>query len=253
MDIAGKTAVVTGSATGIGRTSAVAIATKGAAKVVLIDVDPAALQEAANLVRAAGAEAVERVFDLSDSAAMPGLFDELEAAGGFDILHNNAGIMSGPPNFPDTPPHRIPLLVAINFTAVMLGTRLAVDILKKRGGGTIINTSSQAALRYGRQEVGGYSDMLEDAPYAASKAGVLMFTQHCRRLKEMFNIRVNAVLPGLTDTPILSKSGENEPADWVKPLITRLPPLTPEKIAEAVITLIEDESLAGEYIHVANT
>jgi NAD(P)-dependent dehydrogenase (short-subunit alcohol dehydrogenase family) len=252
MEIEGKSAVVTGAATGIGRASAVAIATRGARQVFLIDIDAEHLAETTELVKAAGAEPVVKRFDLSDSAGMARLFAEIEAQGGLDILHNNAGIMSGPPAFPETPLHRIPLLISINLTAVVLGTRLAIEIMRKRGGGAIVNTSSQGALRYGRNQVAGRSELIEDAPYAASKAGVQMFTQTCLPLHAMYNIRVNSICPGIVDTPILASTGGATPADWVRPMIARVKPLTPERIAEAVITLIQDESRAGDYIHIEN-
>jgi len=252
MEVEGKSAAVTGAATGIGRASAIAIAARGARQVFLIDVDAERLAETADLVKAAGAEPIVKRFDLSDSTGMSGLFAEIEAQGGLDILHNNAGIMSGPPAFPDTPLHRIPLLISINLTAVILGTRLAIEILRRRGGGTIVNTASQGALRYGRSQVAGRSELLEDAPYAASKAGVQMFTQSCFPLHAMYNIRVNAICPGVVDTPILASTGGASPADWVQPMIARVRPLTPERVAEAVIALIQDESRAGDYIHIEN-
>ncbi len=253
MNIAGKTAVVTGSATGIGRASAIALATRGAGHVVLVDIDAGQLAQTAKLVAAAGAQVSPMICDLSAPQQIEALFAQLGDDGGFDILHNNAGIMSGPPAFPATPTNRIPLVVGINLTATILCTRLAVDILGPRGGGVIVNTSSQGALRYGKQEINGRKDLYEDATYAATKAGVQMFTQSCAQLQQHHGIRVVAICPGLVETPILTSTGGNAPADWVQSLMSRVTPLTPEAIANAVIRLIEDETVAGgDYVHVQN-
>ena len=253
MEISGKTALVTGCATGIGQAGALALARKGACRVFLVDIDAAGLEGTAQKVADTGSEAIAKRVDLADPAAVMALFREVEAEGGIDILFNNAGIMSGPPAFPATPPERIPLLIAVNLTAVILCSRLAIDLFSRRGGGVIVNTSSQGALRYGRSEVAGRRELVEDAPYAASKAGVQMFTQTCAPLRESHNIRVNAVCPGVVDTPILASTGGDRPAAWLEPQLARTRKLAPEDVADAVVALIEDDSRAGEYIHVANT
>ena len=252
MEIGGKIALVTGAATGIGRATAIALARKGARRVILADIAASAMAETAGGVRAAGAEAVERRVDLSRMEEVHALFEFAAASGGLDILVSNAGIMSGPPAFPDTPAARIPLLFAVNLVALVLGARLAMDIMRARGGGAIVNMSSQGALRYGRQSVAGRSELVEDAPYAASKAGIQMFTQSCAPLRESCNIRVNAVCPGVVETPILASTGRGAPADWLKPQLARTRALAPSDIAAAVIAMIEDESKAGDYIHVPN-
>jgi 3-oxoacyl-[acyl-carrier protein] reductase len=242
MDIKGRSALITGAAAGIGRATAISLARKGAAKIILADIDETGLRETAALVKDAGSTSIVRRVDVTDTAALERLFDEAEREGGLDIVFNNAGILSGPPAFPDTPLARIELLIAINFTAVVTGTWLAIRHMKRRGGGVIINTSS----------TGGLNPYLADAPYAATKAGVLMLSRSCGPLREMNNIRVNAVCPGVTNTPILAKTGGDRVAEWLEPLLKQIKVLEPEDIAAAVCGLIEDDSKSGEYVVVQN-
>jgi 3-oxoacyl-[acyl-carrier protein] reductase len=242
MDIKGRNALVTGAAAGIGRAAAVAFAKKGAARIILADLEPHGLAETAAQVEKLGAKAIICKIDVTDRAAQEAMFAEAERAGGLDIVFNNAGILSGPPPFPETPIERIELLIAINFTAVIVGTWLAIRHMKKRGGGVIINTSS----------TGGLNPYLADAPYAATKAGVLMFSRSCGPLGEMANIRVNAVCPGVTNTPILAKTGGDKVADWLEPLLKQIKVLEPEEIASVVVGLVEDDSKSGEFVVVQN-
>jgi NAD(P)-dependent dehydrogenase (short-subunit alcohol dehydrogenase family) len=243
LNISGRVALISGAAAGIGRATAVALATKGASRIVLVDIDGGGLEETARLVGAAGAKAVTRVTDVTDGAALQALFDEAFAEGPVDIVFNNAGILSGPPAFPDTPLARIRLVVAINFTAVIEATWHAIRLMKAAGrGGVIINTSS----------TGGLNPYLSDAPYAATKAGVLMYSRSCGPLKDSDGIRVNAVCPGVTNTPILAKTGGDRVAEWLEPLLAQIQILEPEDIAREVIGLIENDEASGEYVVVQN-
>ena len=243
MNISGRAALISGAAAGIGRATAVALARKGAQRIVLVDVDGAGLEETARLVAAEGAKGEVQVVDLTDGAALERLFDQAFAAGPIDIVFNNAGILSGPPAFPDTPLARIRQVVAINFTAVIEATWHAIRLMKAAGkGGVIVNTSS----------TGGLSPYLSDAPYAATKAGVLMYSRSCGPLKDSDGIRVNAVCPGVTNTPILAKTGGDKVADWLEPLLAQIEILQPEDIAAAVLGLIENDEASGEYVVVEN-
>jgi NAD(P)-dependent dehydrogenase (short-subunit alcohol dehydrogenase family) len=242
LNISGRAALISGAAAGIGRATAVALAQKGASRIVLVDIDHAGLVETARQVTQAGAET--SMVDVTDGDALQSLFDDAFAKGALDIVFNNAGILSGPPAFPDTPLARIRQVVAINFTAVIEATWHAIRLMRAAGhGGVIINTSS----------TGGLTPYPSDAPYAATKAGVLMYSRSCGPLKETDGIRVNAVCPGVTNTPILAKTGGDKVADWLVPLLDQIHILEPEDIARAVTDLIENDEASGEFVVVGNT
>lgn len=232
MDINGKRAIVTGSAGGIGRATAVMLATRGAAEVALVDVKETALAETARLVEAAGASASLHALDLSDIAATEAWF---RAHGDVDIVHNNAGVVSGLPQFPDVDAARIRWIVDVNVTSLIAATQIAVQAMRQRGGGVIVNTVSTVALGTG----------FHDALYATTKAAVMMFTRCCAFLKEECNVRVAGMLPGLVDTPILDTTGAGGKSEWMKTVLANNEACVPEDIAEGVMALIEDDSLAG--------
>ena len=233
MNIKGKTAIVTGSAAGIGRASAIRLAECGAAKVLIVDIDEAGMAETARLVQRPGVIAEFHRVDLSD-------IDELERWLGsrqdYDILYNNAGVVSGAPQFPDASVAKLRFIVDLNLTAVIVATQIAVQSMQARGGGVVVNTVSTVALGKG----------FSDALYASTKSGVMMFTRCCASLKDSANVRVTAVLPGLTNTPILKKTGaDGEYAPWMAPILAGNAMCAPEDIADAVVDLIEVDGLAG--------
>lgn len=237
MDPRGKVAVVTGAASGIGRASASALASAGAV-VLVADVDEPGGAETVSAIAEAGGTAA---FHRTDVRLLDDIEDMFRRAaeefGGIDIVHNNAGIVGGNPPWPDTPIQRVQDMLAINLGGVVLGTRVAVEHLRRRGGGVIVNTSSIASL----------SPMPDDAVYAATKAGVTMFTKSCGDLAARDGIRVNAVLPGLVDTPIINKTGDGtQPAEWLRSALAMAEALSPDDIAAVVLELVRDDDLAGE-------
>lgn len=232
MDLLGKVAVVTGAGSGIGRASASLLASHGV-RVVVADIDEAGGNETADAISGNGGEALFVAVDVTIADSVTSLYSSAaEHFGGIDIAHNNAGIVSGNPPWPGTPMDRLMQLAMVNLGGVMLCTRAAVDHLRTRGGGAIVNTAS----------IAGQFPMADDAAYSATKAGVLMFTQACAALRDRDGIRVNAVLPGLVDTPIINKTGDGaKPADWLVAALEVVPPLTPEEVAQAVLELIVDD------------
>jgi 15-hydroxyprostaglandin dehydrogenase (NAD) len=238
MEIQGKTAVVTGGGSGIGRTTALTLAAKGA-NVVVADIDDATAKETVTLLRDAGGIAEAVTVDVTDVDQVEAMFDATEAAfGGVDILHNNAGIVCGQPLWPETSAARLLQQLSVNLGAVIIGTRLAVDRMGPRGGGVIVNTGSVASLL----------PMPDEPVYSASKAGVLMFTRACAGLYGSHRIRVNAVLPGLVETPLLDKSGDGSTrAEWTQIAQAIMPLLQPEEVAAAVVEFVENDDLAGDY------
>lgn len=234
MEISGKSAIVTGAASGIGRETAVLLAKGGAAEIALVDIQEEGLVETARLVEEYGTRAAVHLLDISDVPATEAWFLE---HGDVDILHNNAGVVTGLPGFPDTDASRVQWIVDINVTSPIVASQIAIQAMRKRGGGVIVNTASTAAL----------GTTFPDYLYTTTKSAVLTFTKTCAPLKDSDNIQVTAVLPGLVQTPILHTTGVGgkEKAPWMESVFANNEFLSPTDIAEAVITLVEDEELPG--------
>ena len=236
MEIKGTAALITGAASGIGRATAVALASRGA-NVAVADLDESGGAETVRMVQQTGAKAV---FIRCDTTRTVDLEATIAAAvsqfGRLDIVYNNAGV-GGEDLFADEagPWKR---MVDINLTAVIEGTRLAVRQMRKQNsGGVIINTAS----------MGGLLPMPGSPVYAATKAGVVNFSRSLAYLALDSRIRVNAICPSYVDTPLVRRGGEermNEVAATVGGI------LQPEDIAAGVVELIEDDSRAGAIMRV---
>jgi len=238
-DLDGKVALVTGGGSGIGRATAIALAGAGAA-VTIADVDPDGGRETVRLVEGAGGRAAFVHTDVTRWEEIERMvaFTE-ETFGGVDILHNNAGINAGWPRFPEAPRQNWDRTIAVNLWAVVAGTDAAVPAMRRRGGGVIVNTASLAGLIAYPQ----------DPIYAATKHGVVGLTRALAFLKDEANIRVNCICPGFVDTPmprrrLESMSGE-ERARW-EGVLARIPMIPPSEVADAVLEIVRDDSLAGQ-------
>jgi 3-oxoacyl-[acyl-carrier protein] reductase len=243
MDIEGKVAIVSGAAAGIGRATAVALANAGARGIALVDVDEAGTATTLGMVKHAGAEALALAIDVTNPGDLERLYAETHAKWGrIDIVFNNAGIVSGPPPFPDSELARIKLVIDIDLTAVIQSSALAIRYMRDHGGGVIVNTASTGAL----------NPLPSDAQYAAAKAGVVHFGTSCAAFAEQYGVRVNSVCPGVTETAILEKTGGGQRPDWLGPILENIEVLTPGEIAEAVLGIIRDDSLAGQHVVVEN-
>ena len=158
------------------------------------------------------------------------------------MLHNNAGRGEGPPDWPDIAPERAAAIVDINLRGGVLGTQLALPLMKRGGGGAIVHTASGAA----------YIPVPPQAVYAATKAGIVQFTKSCIPLHESHGVRVNCVCPGLVETDMVHESGDGDVADWLRPMYDSVKLLRPEDIADAVLALVRDDTQVGEAIDVDN-
>jgi NAD(P)-dependent dehydrogenase (short-subunit alcohol dehydrogenase family) len=166
VEIARKTAVVTGGSAGIGRAIAVRLARDGAS-VLIADVDERDGKELERELETSGSRAS---FVRADMAKAPDVEAMIQAAettyGGLDILVNNAGFAIDPP-YPAAEPAEWRRLLEVNLVAVMLATQASISAMRKRGGGAVVNVSSVAGLGLGSHP----------APdYAAAKAAVLRLT-----------------------------------------------------------------------------
>lgn len=179
--------IVTAGAAGIGKAMAAAFAQAGA-KVAVCDVDEAALAE----FRAEFPGHHAYACDVSEEEQVAELFEDAAAAlGGLDVLINNAGIAGPTARVEEVTLADWRRTLAINLDGQFLCARASVPLLRKAGGGTIVNLSS-AAGRFG---------FARRSPYSTSKWGVIGFTKSLAIELGPDNIRVNAILPGAVDGP----------------------------------------------------
>lgn len=234
ISLQGKVAVITGAASGIGRATAKLLARAGAA-VVLIDIDRAGGQTAAEQIRKTGAGAVSYGCDVtSDADCRKTVASIQQAFGGIDILFNNAGVIRRQ-NLVALAEKDWDRVLDVSLKAIFLLSRHVIPIMASRGGGSIINTGSGWGLKGGP----------DAAAYCAAKAGVVNLTRAMAIDHGKDGIRVNCVCPGDIDTPLLRDEarqlGRNE-ARFLKEAADR--PLkrvgTPEDVARAVLFLAGD-------------
>ncbi len=232
--LAGKRALVTGGASGIGRATALLFAREGAA-VAVVDLDAvgggAVVQEIAD----GGGWAIFVHGDVSRAAACRrAVRQTVEAFGGLDILFNNAGIIRRSTVL-DITGQEWDRVMAVNVKSVALMSRYAIPVMIGGGGGAIVNTASGWGLVGGRRA----------ASYCASKAAVVNLTRAMALDHGEQKIRVNCICPGDTDTPMLRAEAQQLGAEmeaFLHEAANR--PLarvgTAQEIAQAVLFLASD-------------
>jgi NAD(P)-dependent dehydrogenase (short-subunit alcohol dehydrogenase family) len=232
MEIGGTVAIVTGSGAETGRAIALRLAAEGAA-VLVADVDPAGGSETVRRVESTGArarfvEADVRVnADIHDMVSMA-----VGAFGGLDILVNNAG-GSPEPHFPEASYEHWAATLDLNLRAPMLATQVALQEMRRRGAGAVVNIASTAALGY---------QPYDSPEYGAAKAGLVRFTSSLGSLRDRMNVRVNCLVPDWIGTERAAKElADMSPQE--RALEPR--PLPIEVLTDAVVDLIRDDELAG--------
>lgn len=240
-EFSGKIALVTGGSSGIGATTAKALAARGAivAVVASSSVDKAA--KIVDEIRRGGGQAYAYAVDVRDGVAVKRLVDEVVTKlGGLDILVNAAGVFLFSP-IGETPPDVTDRMIDINVKGTWNCIQAASGPLKKHGGGKILNFASVAGL----SAIRGF------AIYCASKAAIVMMTKVVAAELAPFNINVNALAPGNTETP-MNEGLRNDPA--MKDVLGVMKKMTPsgvtfskpEEIVEAALYLL---STAARPVH----
>ncbi len=234
--VAGKVALVTGAAMGLGAETARRLAREGAI-VMLTDRD-AAVEAVALAITAEGGQAAFMLHDVTDEAQWQDVVKDVMARfGRLDVLVNNAGISGG---FLELLTHSLEdwrKILSINLDGVFLGMRHCGPLMAVGGGGSIINLSS----------ILGKVGLPNAAAYCASKGGVLMLTKAAALEWAPLGIRVNSVHPGFIETQMVSNAlHEAENANEMRDMLIAAHPLArfgvPREIADAVVFLASDES-----------
>ncbi|MBS1850471.1 MAG: SDR family oxidoreductase [Acidobacteria bacterium] len=236
MKLAGKVAIVTGAAGGIGRASALCFAREGA-KVTAIDRHAEHLAETVQLARQKGGEVIGEAADVGKELQVQGAVDRTVARWGrLDILFNNAGLVMVK-SVESMTEEEWDRLMAVNLKAVFFGCKHAIPHLRRSGGGAILNTGS----------IGSFTGQLGTPAYIASKGAVALFTKSLALDYGRDGIRVNCICPGITDTPMLREHmGYGEEGERnIRARLARVPLgkiLSPEDVARAALYLVGPDS-----------
>jgi len=235
--LAGKVALVTGAASGLGAETARRFASEGAA-VMLSDLNSTAGEAVAARIIASGGRAAFSAQDVSSEDDWAATVTATTGAfGRLDILVNNAGIVG---NQLDLMTHSLAdwrRILAVNLDGVFLGMRAVGAVMAAQGGGSIINLSS----------ILGKVGMANTSAYCASKGGVLMLTKAAAVEWAPLGIRVNSVHPGFIDTPMVADAlHAAENGNEMRSAIIAAHPLgrlgVPREIADAIVFLASDEA-----------
>lgn len=226
--------LVTGGASGIGRAAATSFANRGSS-VVVADVDEEGGAETVDLIEDAGGEATFVHTDVTDPDDVQAMVDTaVDTYGGLDHAFNNAGIEGRNAPSGTHPLDNWDRVIDINLKGVFLCLRAEIPVMVEDGGGAIVNTSSVAGIV-------GFAGL---APYVASKHGVIGLTRTAAVEYGGDGVRVNAICPGVIDTPMVARASEETPEQMeaVKGAtpIGRLG--TPEEIGDASVWLCSEEA-----------
>jgi 2,5-dichloro-2,5-cyclohexadiene-1,4-diol dehydrogenase 1 len=239
-DLTNKSLIITGGASGIGEAAALLAARAGAC-VTIADLNPVAGDRLVAKIRAEGGKAQFIRTDIADEQNVRAMVDAAVATyGRLDCAFNNAGVVgfsqkgthAEPVLFADVPLDAFRLVMDVNVSGTFLCLKYEIPAMLRSGGGAIVNTSSQA----------GHLAIPSAPDYVASKHAVIGLTKSAALDYATQNIRVNAVLPGVTRTPMMEASIAANPQieQWAAQIhpIKRLG--KPQEVAEAALWLLSD-------------
>lgn len=238
MDLKNKIVVITGSSSGIGKTTAIRFAQEGAKVVVNYNVNALGGGETLTEVEKYS-EGLLVQADVTKSVEIKRLFAEVEKKfGTVDILINNAAIPNDKVPFLESPDDLIYEMVNTDLVGPMLCSREAVKFMQKQGYGKIINTSSIRGAEHGGRSV----------VYAASKAGIISFSKTFAKMVAP-NIQVNAVAPGFVKTRNYDKMTPEQITIFLEQTYLKRW-VTEDEIADAFIFLAKNDAMTGQVIYV---
>lgn len=229
-------AIVTGGSLGIGRAAAILLAERGYDVVVNYQANAQAAAETVAAVEAQGRHGVAVQGDVGSEADVLGIFAAADRLGGLTALVNNAGVIDTPARIDEMSVERLDRMFRINLTGSFLCAREAVKRMSTRHGGQgggIVNLSSAAAIL---TAAGQYVD------YAASKAGIDIFTLGLAREVAAEGIRVNAVRPGIIDTEIHASGGLPDRVAQMRDQLPMKREGTAQEMAQVIAWLLSDEA-----------
>lgn len=235
MSFEGKTALVSGAASGIGKETALRFAQRGA-RLICADKNSTGAAATAADIEAAGGKATAVALDVTEPSQISAVIDEAAANGGIDILVNNAGItIVG--SVETLTPAEWDTEFDVNLKSIYLMSNAVWPHFKAKQSGVILNTAS----------IAGQIGIAQDAAYCASKAAVIMLTRCMAVDGAPDRIRVNCVCPGFIDTPMIEGffDDQEDPAA-ARAFATKLHPLgrlgVPADIANGFVFLASDEA-----------
>ena len=241
MKLENRTALITGAASGIGRATAQAFAQAGA-RVLLADIDEAGGAKAAAELTAAGHDAEYLNVDLTRAASIEQLASQvLQRFGAPDVIVNGAGWGKNHPFWEGTP-DLWEKMIALNFVGPMQLVKALLPAMIERGSGRIVNVASDA----------GRVGSLGETVYSGAKGGLIAFTKALAREMARYQINVNCVCPGPTDTPLMAAV-----PDKVKEALTKAIPFRrlgrPEEVADAILFFASDRAryITGQVLSVS--